>query len=85
MVSRSGCNLFAIFACNASEQSLTFASDLIRQKEPKPRERGVRRPIRSLGSVEDRTGTNSKRSVPPREVQAANSADVSDTLIKQSA
>ena len=79
MVSEGAGDLVVVSAALA-EQSLTFASDLNRQKEPKLRERGARRPIRSQESAEDRTGTNSRRSAPPQEVQVASSADVSDTL-----
>ena len=80
MVSEGDGNLVVFFTAFA-EQSLTFAFVWNRQREPKLRERGVRRPIRSQESAEDRTGTNSRRSVPPQEVQVASSADVSDTPI----
>ena len=68
---------FTVFA----EQSLTFAFVWNRQREPKLRERGVRRPIRSQEFLEDRTGTNRSPSALPLEVQVAKSADVSDTPI----
>ena len=80
MVSEGDGYLVVFFTASA-EQSLTVAFVWNRQRELKLRERGVRRPIRSQESPEDRTGTNRSPSALPLEVQVENSADVSDTPI----
>ena len=76
-----GDGYLVVFFTAFAEQSLTFAFEWNRQRELKLRERGVRRPIRSQESLEDRTGTNRSPSALPLEVQVAKSADVSDTPI----
>ena len=76
-----GDGYLVVFFTAFAEQSLTVAFVWNRQRELKLRERGVRRPIRSQESPEDRTGTNRSPSALPLEVQVENSADVSDTPI----
>ena len=76
-----GDGYLVVFFTAFAEQSLTVAFVWNRQRELKLRERGVRRPIRSQESPEDRTGTNRSPSALQLEVQVENSADVSDTPI----
>ena len=76
-----GDGYLVVFFTAFAEQSLTVAFVWNSQRELKLRERGVRRPIRSQESPENRTGTNRSPSALPLEVQVASSADVSDTPI----